>query len=101
MGVEVAVKVTSGVLQLPAEILAQVTLMKSFPIRASVEGKDLACSYMRAFGNGHRNFETWSIDEDDTSLPFLTSAPHQLSGADLRLSLEIFNLLRPTLQDGA
>ncbi|GFV51422.1 hypothetical protein TNCV_3465481 [Trichonephila clavipes] len=35
--------------------------------------------YRRVFGDGPRNFEPWSSDEDDTraGTPLLTTTPHQ------------------------
>ncbi|GFX17361.1 hypothetical protein TNCV_3553641 [Trichonephila clavipes] len=50
-------------------------------------------SYTRAFGDGPRNFEPWSSDEDDTGAitPLLTTTPHQRK--DVR-ALDRFNVHR-------
>ncbi|GFU62839.1 hypothetical protein TNCV_4279211 [Trichonephila clavipes] len=49
--------------------------------------------YTRAFGDGPRNFETWSSDVDDTSAgtPLLTTIPHQREDVS---ALDRFNVHR-------
>ncbi|GFS76608.1 hypothetical protein TNCV_1622051 [Trichonephila clavipes] len=51
--------------------------------------------YTRVFGNGPRNFEPWSRDEDDTSVgtPLLTTTTHQREDVS---ALDRFNVHRST-----
>ncbi|GFX32015.1 hypothetical protein TNCV_4098661 [Trichonephila clavipes] len=57
-------------------------------------------SYSRAFGDGPRNFEPWSSDQDDTCVG-TTSPNFNTPPTGGRLSSDIFYVHRPPLLGGS
>ncbi|GFX47684.1 hypothetical protein TNCV_699381 [Trichonephila clavipes] len=62
----------------------------------SYSGSELSSNYTRGLDDGPRHFEPWSSDEDATPSPNIHTIP--TGGC---LSLDIFNVHRPTLDGGS
>ncbi|GFW43094.1 hypothetical protein TNCV_1474891 [Trichonephila clavipes] len=59
-----------------------------------------ATNCTRAIGDGPRNFEPWASDEDDTTSGTPSPSFHT-TPTGRHLSLDLFNVQRPLLQDGS